>query len=70
MAKHKDIDDAPTTRQRWWDTYNAAIGGMLSADSLRFGLTGIHDRAVKIANIAHGPAVEPFTPVTPAPETP
>lgn len=71
MAKHKDIDDAPTTRERWWGTYNAAVGGMLSSTT-RMGLMAIHDRAVTLANIAHGAVVEPFTPPAPKgePETP
>lgn len=63
MAKHKDIDDAPTTRERWWGTYNAAVSGMLAGPhAARLRQRQIHDRACSLADIAHGPVVETFTP--------
>lgn len=63
MGKHKDAEDGAAVRERWWRTYNAAVGGMVAGPlASRLRQREIHDRAASLADIAHGPVVETFTP--------
>lgn len=65
-APAEEIAITPAEQDAWWGTYNAVINGFYSNPQLQHvGVQVAHDRAVKHANMAHGPLVTPFTPVTP-----
>lgn len=65
-ALAEEMAPTPAEVAAWWDTYNAVINGYFSNTTLQhLGVQLAHDRAVRLANMAHGSIVEPYTAVSP-----